>query len=110
MMSSVEIFLMFVMMLLVLSLIRERSIILSPHQQDQEYIILPNNQPGGFPVTNLVIYLQDQIASDAIAVVIVNPADGVTGNTTATTSSPAGDYPIIVGGCYFNPNYRIVFQ
>jgi hypothetical protein len=54
--------------------------------------------------------LHDQIANDAIAVVIVNPSDGVTANTTATDSSPAGDYPIIVGGCYFNPNYRIVFQ
>ncbi|MEP7110456.1 MAG: S8 family serine peptidase [Ferruginibacter sp.] len=54
--------------------------------------------------------LHDQIGNDAIAVVIINPADGITGNTTASTSSPEGDYPIIAGGCYFNPNYRIVFQ
>ena len=52
----------------------------------------------------------DQIPNEAIAVVIVNPSSGITGNTTATDSSPAGDYPIIVGGSYFNPNYRIVYQ
>jgi hypothetical protein len=54
--------------------------------------------------------LQDQIADEAIAVVIVNPSDGITANSVATSSSPEGDYPIIIGGCYFNPNYRIVFQ
>ena len=54
--------------------------------------------------------LHDQIAKDAIAVIIINPADGITANTTATDLSPEGDYPIIVGGTHFNPNYRIVFQ
>jgi hypothetical protein len=54
--------------------------------------------------------LHDQVANDAIAVVIVNPSTGITGNTTANDSSPEGSYPIIIGGCYFNPNYRIVFQ
>jgi hypothetical protein len=54
--------------------------------------------------------LQDQIANDAIAVVFVNPSNGITANTTATDASPEGDYPIIVGGCYFNSNYRIVFK
>jgi hypothetical protein len=52
----------------------------------------------------------DQIAKDAIAVVIINPSDDITVNTTATNSSPEGSYPIIVGGTYFNPNYRIVFH
>lgn len=52
----------------------------------------------------------DQAASDAIAVVIVEPSSGITGNTTATISSPAGTYPIVIGGCYFNSNYRIIFQ
>jgi hypothetical protein len=54
--------------------------------------------------------LQDQNAYESIAVVIVNPADGITGNTTATDASPAGDYPIVVGGGHFNNNYRIVFH
>ncbi|MBC7885247.1 MAG: T9SS type A sorting domain-containing protein, partial [Saprospiraceae bacterium] len=54
--------------------------------------------------------LHDQIANDAIAVVIINPSSGITGNTTATDASPAGDYPIMIGGCHFNSNYRIVFQ
>lgn len=52
----------------------------------------------------------DQIANDAIAVVLVNPSSGISANTTVTDTSSAGNYPIIVGGCYFNPNYRIVFQ
>ena len=52
----------------------------------------------------------DELAREAIAVVIVEPSGGITGNTPATISSPAGAYPIVVGGCYFNPNYRIVFQ
>jgi hypothetical protein len=54
--------------------------------------------------------LHDQIARDAIAVVIVNPSTGITGNTTVTDESPAGVYPVVIGGCYFNPNYRIIFQ
>jgi subtilase family protein/type IX secretion system substrate protein/MBG domain-containing protein len=54
--------------------------------------------------------LQDQIANDAIAVVFVEPSNGVTANTTATDLSPVGNYPIVVGGCYFNPNYRILYK
>lgn len=54
--------------------------------------------------------LNDQIANEAIALVIVNPTNGVTANSEATASSPAGDYPIIIGGCYFNNNYRIMFE
>jgi hypothetical protein len=56
------------------------------------------------------IILNDQIASDAIAVVFINPSGGVTANTTATTASPEGSYPIVVGGCYFNPDYRIIYK
>jgi hypothetical protein len=52
----------------------------------------------------------DQISNDAIAVIFVDPHGGVTANTTATDASPEGNYPIIVGGCYFNPNYRIIFK
>ncbi|MHA4843962.1 MBG domain-containing protein [Flavitalea antarctica] len=52
----------------------------------------------------------EQDANNAIAVVVVEPANGVSNNTTATLSSPAGNYPIVVGGCYFNSNYRIIFQ
>jgi len=47
--------------------------------------------------------------NDAIAVVVVNPYSIPT-YTTATTSSPEGTYPIVVGGCFFNPNYRVVFE
>lgn len=54
--------------------------------------------------------LHDQSARDAIAVVIVEPSAGISANTSAFVSSPEGEYPIVVGGCYFNPNYRIVFQ
>ena len=54
--------------------------------------------------------LNDQNANEAIAVVIVNPTHGVTANTAADASSPAGKYPIIIGGCYFDNNYRIVFE
>jgi cytoskeletal protein CcmA (bactofilin family) len=52
----------------------------------------------------------DQDAANAIAVVIVQPASGITANTTATISSPTGDYPIVIGGSYFNSNYRIIYQ
>ena len=53
--------------------------------------------------------LHDQVAAEAIAVVLVNPSNEVTANTTATDESQAGTYPIIVGGTHFNPNYRIVY-
>ncbi|HTE27493.1 MBG domain-containing protein [Flavitalea sp.] len=57
----------------------------------------------------------DQDATDAIAVVIVlTPGDessgAVTPRTTASIESPPGDYPIVIGGCYFNSNYRIVYK
>ncbi|MEI9944339.1 MAG: T9SS type A sorting domain-containing protein [Chitinophagaceae bacterium] len=55
--------------------------------------------------------LQDQVIQNAIAMVIVNPVTiGITTNTTATDASPAGDYPIVIGGGYFNPNYRIIYK
>ena len=78
------------------------------------------NRPGVYYITQQSTWwyscyqfghvFHDQTANNAIAVVIVEPSSGITGNTTATVSSPAGAYPIVVGGCYFNPNYRIVFQ
>jgi len=54
--------------------------------------------------------LHDQIPNDAIAVIFVGPHSGVSAATPATQASPQGNYPIVVGGCYFNPNYRIVFE
>jgi hypothetical protein len=54
--------------------------------------------------------LQDQTGQTSIALIYVNPHDGVTANTTATDQSPAGNYPIVVGGCYFDQNYRIIFK
>jgi hypothetical protein len=63
----------------------------------------PNfGDPPQIPIHNIV-------PNDAIAVVVVNPYSVPT-YTTATEISTGGVYPIIVGGCYFNPNYRIVFQ
>ena len=101
---------MFVMMFLVPVLMQERSITRLQHHPGQGYIILPRNQAGTSSAINLVICSRTRLTRNAIAVVIINPASGISANTTATDSSPAGDYPIIVGGCYFNPNYRIVFQ
>lgn len=53
--------------------------------------------------------LHTQNANEAIAVVIVAPADGITAQTTATQSSLPGEYPITINGCYF-PNYRVIFK
>jgi hypothetical protein len=54
--------------------------------------------------------LQDQLGQASIALIYVNPHDGVTANTTAADQSPEGNYPIIIGGCYFDQNYRIIFK
>jgi hypothetical protein len=66
---------------------------------------LPAPNPGDPPQ----IPIHNIVPNDAIAVVVVSPYV-VPAYTAATTSSGPGDYPIIVGGCYSNPNYRIVFQ
>ena len=55
------------------------------------------------------IPIHDNVPNDAIAVVVVSPYTVPT-YTPATDLSPAGDYPIVAGGCFFNPNYSIVFQ
>jgi hypothetical protein len=54
--------------------------------------------------------LHDQIAKEAIAVIIINPSDGITPATTATIDSPEGTYPITIGGCHYNSNYRVILQ
>jgi hypothetical protein len=91
-----------------------------PHSGTVDYTFIAPVRPGVYYITqqsNWWYYcyqfghmFHDQVPNEAIAVVIVNPSGGITGNTTATDSSPAGDYPIVVGGSYFNPNYRIVYQ
>jgi hypothetical protein len=91
-----------------------------PHSGTVDFTFIAPTRPGVYYITQQSTWwffcyqfghlFHDQIPNDAIAVVIVNPSGGITGNTTATTSSPEGNYPIIVGGCYFNPNYRIVYQ
>jgi hypothetical protein len=54
--------------------------------------------------------VQNNAPGNAIAVVIVNASNNIEASTTATIASPQGVYPITVGGCYYNPNYRFVLQ
>ncbi|RYE18860.1 MAG: T9SS type A sorting domain-containing protein, partial [Sphingobacteriales bacterium] len=81
-------------------------------------------RPGVYYITQLSTWwfscyqfghaFHDQDAMDAIAVVIVlapgqESANFVRPYTPASVESPAGEYPIIIGGSYFNSNYRIVY-
>ncbi len=56
--------------------------------------------------------IHSNVPDNAIAVVVVNGTNpNITASTTATSSSPAGTYPITLQGCNaVSPNYEVTLQ